>query len=561
MNGMNCAVMAFGASASGKTHTLEGTGPDGEGGVVIPSLHALYDELFAKSKKVAERGNQVRKAHDAYDFSVESWCPPARQEAITGSPPCQPYPAPLTLSARLALRRYVQLHSERCTDLYSADDDVEVEVSEAPEDGWNVRGARVRSAPDAAALVAHFNEGRARRSEGAIAERAATLFTVQVHPPHMERLEWSRPCALVVLTSSYHKPPSAVSTGACENISAHAAATLGVRFQQGLCGKCVRRYLLPPAFRLSVGAAASPSVLTGLFRSLVPQVLQFVPGGLEEDAAAVDEASVLVSHLTFVDCPGAEKLLTDAEVLRLREGPALNRPILALGNVVRALSNPATVELVNYSTSRLTPQLRAFLPLFSLLARDRPRLETPDSRTPLWRRTTLCSRQMMDLSPNQKGPPRDLYVGSLTSPDGSRGRRLEADAAAGGGAGWQHLHAGAWHTATRAVADQQEHNALLGASPRGLLSPTTVRRMSWLRNAVVRFFRAGADAQDPQLPATQPRPCTRAAATRTAATCATGVHARGAQGRAARTATGRRPRAARHEPRPRPPPAGAAALR
>jgi hypothetical protein len=106
------------------------------------------------------------------------------------------------MSARLLPRRFVQLHSERCTDLYSDDDSVEVEVSEAPEDGWNVRGARVRSAPDAAALVAHFNEGRARRSEGATAERAATLFTVQVHRPHMEKLEWSRPGTLVDLTST-----------------------------------------------------------------------------------------------------------------------------------------------------------------------------------------------------------------------------------------------------------------------------------------------------------------------------------------------------------------------
>jgi hypothetical protein len=75
VNGMNCAVVAFGATASGKTHTLEGAGPDGEEGVVVPALHALYDELFAKAKKVAQRGSQgTRKAHGAYDFAVESWC-------------------------------------------------------------------------------------------------------------------------------------------------------------------------------------------------------------------------------------------------------------------------------------------------------------------------------------------------------------------------------------------------------------------------------------------------------------------------------------------------------
>lgn len=75
------------------------------------------------------------------------------------------------------------------------------------------------------------------------------------------------------------------------------------------------------------------------------QVLQYVPGGA--DVEDEDEDAVVVSRLQFVDAPGSEKLATDPEVLRMREGHALNRSVLALGNVVRALSNQATVELAN----------------------------------------------------------------------------------------------------------------------------------------------------------------------------------------------------------------------
>jgi hypothetical protein len=405
VNGMNCAVMAFGASASGKTHTLEGTGPDGEGGVVIPSLHALYDELFTKSKKVAERGNQVRKAHEAYDFSVESWCQPARPEAIAGSRLL----SPTGLLPRCA-RAFPRAGSCNCTASAAR-----TYTQTMTTLRWRCRRRRRTAGTCAARACAPLRTpllwwristrdvlGAARAPPRNVPLRSSPFryiartwkdWSGTVHAP---LLIWR------VHTTSLHlqcQPAQA-------NISAHTAASLGVRFQRGLLWQICA---FPPtgsspAFRLSVGATALPYLLTGL--SVIPQVLQFVPGGLDEDAAEMDEASVLVSHLTFVDCPGAEKLLTDAEVLRLREGAAMNRPILALGNVVRALSNAATVELANYSTPRLTPQLCAFLPLVSLLAGDGPRLKTRGSRAPLWRRTTLCSRQLIDLSPNQSGPVR-----------------------------------------------------------------------------------------------------------------------------------------------------------
>lgn len=72
-------------------------------------------------------------------------------------------------------------------DLYQ-DGSVQVEVTES-HDGhvgeFAASGARVNVASDAAALVAHFQSGRAARSQantsmGPVRERSAAIFTVQV---------------------------------------------------------------------------------------------------------------------------------------------------------------------------------------------------------------------------------------------------------------------------------------------------------------------------------------------------------------------------------------------
>ena len=44
------------------------------------------------------------------------------------------------------------------------------------------------------------------------------------------------------------------------------------------------------------------------------------------------------STFTFVDCPGAEKLALDPEVLKRKEGVLMNRSILALGKLIRELA-------------------------------------------------------------------------------------------------------------------------------------------------------------------------------------------------------------------------------
>eukprot|EP01135_Chromosphaera_perkinsii_P011814 Nk52_evm5s2506 gene=Nk52_evmTU5s2506 len=61
-----------------------------------------------------------------------------------------------------------------------------------------------------------------------------------------------------------------------------------------------------------------------------------------------------VSKFTVVDLAGAEKLADDLTALRMREGPTLNKSIVAFGQVVQTLSSPSEAEFVNYDESKTT---------------------------------------------------------------------------------------------------------------------------------------------------------------------------------------------------------------
>ena len=91
---------------------------------------------------------------------------------------------------------------------------------------------------------------------------------------------------------------------------------------------------------------------------LTVRVRQVQPPG---SGSLMDKPTRLVSTLTFVDTPGSERLGMDPEVLRLREGPTLNKGLLALGRCIRSLSDPSTVEFADPSESILTSLLGGFL--------------------------------------------------------------------------------------------------------------------------------------------------------------------------------------------------------
>lgn len=62
----------------------------------------------------------------------------------------------------------------------------------------------------------------------------------------------------------------------------------------------------------------------------------------EEGTAAPDAGAILVSTLTLVDLAGSERVAkTGAEGIRMKEGTAINKSLLTLGNVINKLSEGA----------------------------------------------------------------------------------------------------------------------------------------------------------------------------------------------------------------------------
>jgi|TARA_B110000977_G_scaffold149629_1_gene189659 hypothetical protein len=85
---------------------------------------------------------------------------------------------------------------------------------------------------------------------------------------------------------------------------------------------------------------------------LTLKVSQYVPGLPERDGT-MRNATHLVNTLTIVDCPGAEPLAMDPAVLRLREGARLNRAVLSMAGVLRALATQRR-EFAGHGDSVLT---------------------------------------------------------------------------------------------------------------------------------------------------------------------------------------------------------------
>ena len=75
-----------------------------------------------------------------------------------------------------------------------------------------------------------------------------------------------------------------------------------------------------------------------------------------------EECTVQVSNLNLVDLAGSERAdQTRAEGERLKEGGHINKSLLALGNVIRVLSDDQNFGYINYRDSKLTRILSASL--------------------------------------------------------------------------------------------------------------------------------------------------------------------------------------------------------
>ena len=71
-----------------------------------------------------------------------------------------------------------------------------------------------------------------------------------------------------------------------------------------------------------------------------------------------NSSALIVSRIYFVDTPGAERLALDPTSLRIKEGPTLNKSLLGLGSLVKALANPNDSPFAEYGHCVLTTLLQ-----------------------------------------------------------------------------------------------------------------------------------------------------------------------------------------------------------
>lgn len=96
-------------------------------------------------------------------------------------------------------------------------------------------------------------------------------------------------------------------------------------------------------------ASAAAQVIESRSRDLAEVVQQ-------EGAAAVDAGAILVSTLTLVDLAGSERVAkTGAEGIRMKEGTAINKSLLTLGNVINKLSEGAAAAGVCVQAEQQVP--------------------------------------------------------------------------------------------------------------------------------------------------------------------------------------------------------------
>lgn len=83
-----------------------------------------------------------------------------------------------------------------------------------------------------------------------------------------------------------------------------------------------------------------------MYCGLLLQVIESraIDSAAEDPAANPDAGAILVSTLTLVDLAGSERVAkTGAEGIRMKEGTAINKSLLTLGNVINKLSDGAAV--------------------------------------------------------------------------------------------------------------------------------------------------------------------------------------------------------------------------
>ncbi|RDB21522.1 hypothetical protein Hypma_011769 [Hypsizygus marmoreus] len=320
VEGFNCTILAYGQTSSGKTFTMTGIDLDADpmdpnnGMGIIPRA---VSTIFSSAKQLkGERGG-------AWNYSIK------------GS--------------------FIELYNEDLIDLLSLDDiggKREVQIRE-DKDGhiiWGgLREVNVRNAGEVMTLLRKGTSIR-RTNEtdmNAQSSRSHAIFSLTLT---QKKYTGSTP------------PPRSSSPLPPGGRSPSRLARPGSMYSVTPSGSATR--VSSPTF----GRPSTPSFVSAIGRggglrpaSALGHAGERSQGGAEEDGG---EWVTIVSKFHFVDLAGSERLKrTAAAGERIKEGISINSGLLALGNVISALGDPArskshTATHVPYRDSKLTRLLQ-----------------------------------------------------------------------------------------------------------------------------------------------------------------------------------------------------------
>lgn len=218
----------------------------------------------------------------------------------------------------------MQLYNEDINDLL-APDNLKLPIHESKESGVYVAGLREDIVVSVEQVMQLLSEGEANRHIGATkmnegSSRSHTVFRMVSSCAHHHGFK--------VATSATTRSISLMwqgVTAANQEVDAVTSAHLNSSLSLS--------HLLLSS--LPVPRPLAPQVIESRSRDLAHVVA-------EEGPAAVDAGAILVSTLTLVDLAGSERVAkTGAEGIRMKEGTAINKSLLTLGNVINKLSEGA----------------------------------------------------------------------------------------------------------------------------------------------------------------------------------------------------------------------------
>ncbi|EKX51837.1 hypothetical protein GUITHDRAFT_65705, partial [Guillardia theta CCMP2712] len=154
LEGVNCSIVAFGNSMSGKSYTIEGSGPASRDGVIPCLINGVFEGIRSKAEEFGAGKQTLRKKSQKWRFKLSV--------------------------------QYIEIVDEKINDLLNPQK-MELEINEfGINDGLGIRNLTRKWVDSEDELYHHFRVGQSSRTTlrnefGNLSERSSSIFSLELH--------------------------------------------------------------------------------------------------------------------------------------------------------------------------------------------------------------------------------------------------------------------------------------------------------------------------------------------------------------------------------------------